>query len=43
VPWRPTRISTGPRERLSLPAGLDYEATTDYAIDDTEARIAQFR
>jgi enoyl-CoA hydratase/carnithine racemase len=30
-------------ERLALPAGLAYEATTDYPIDDTEARIARFR
>jgi enoyl-CoA hydratase len=30
-------------EHLALPAGLAYEATTDYPIDDTEARIAQFR
>jgi enoyl-CoA hydratase/carnithine racemase len=30
-------------EQLALPAGLAYEATTDYPIDDTEARIAQFR
>lgn len=30
-------------ERLSLPAGLDYEATANYPIDDTESRIAQFR
>ena len=30
-------------ERLSLPEGLNYESTHDYPIDDTEARIAQFR
>jgi enoyl-CoA hydratase len=30
-------------EQLALPAGLAYEATTDYPIDDTEARIARFR
>ena len=30
-------------ERLPLPAGLAYEAATDYPIDDTEARLAQFR
>ena len=30
-------------ERLGLPDGLAYEAATDYPIDDTEARIAQFR
>jgi enoyl-CoA hydratase len=30
-------------ERLPLPAGLDYEAATDYPIEDTEARIAGFR
>jgi enoyl-CoA hydratase len=30
-------------ERLSVPAGLDYEATTEYPIDDTETRIARFR
>ena len=30
-------------EQLALPAGLAYEAATDYSIDDTEARIAKFR
>ena len=30
-------------EQLALPAGLAYEAATGYPIDDTEARIAQFR
>ena len=30
-------------ERLPLPAGLAYEATTDFPIDDTEARLARFR
>jgi enoyl-CoA hydratase len=30
-------------EQLTLPAGLAYEAATDYPIDDTEARIARFR
>ena len=30
-------------ERLALPDGLAYEAATGYAIEDTEARIAQFR
>ncbi len=30
-------------ERLALPDGLAYEAATGYPIDDTEARIAQFR
>jgi enoyl-CoA hydratase/carnithine racemase len=30
-------------ERLPLPAGLAYEAATDYPIDDTEARLARFR
>jgi enoyl-CoA hydratase len=30
-------------ERLTLPAGLAYEAATAYPIDDTEARIAKFR
>jgi enoyl-CoA hydratase len=30
-------------ERLTLPDGLAYEAATGYPIDDTEARIAQFR
>ena len=30
-------------ERLTLPAGLAYEAATAYPIDDTEARVAKFR
>jgi enoyl-CoA hydratase len=30
-------------ERLPLPDGLDYEARTDYPIDDTESRVAGFR
>lgn len=30
-------------ERLTLPDGLGYEATSEYRIDDTESRIARFR
>lgn len=30
-------------ERLGLPDGLQYEADTEYGIDDTEDRIAGFR
>ena len=30
-------------ERLTLPDGLSYEATSAYRIDDTESRIARFR
>jgi enoyl-CoA hydratase/carnithine racemase len=30
-------------ERLPLPAGLEFEAAASYPIDDTEARVAQFR
>ncbi len=30
-------------EREALPAGLAYEAATDYPIDDTETRVAGFR
>jgi enoyl-CoA hydratase len=30
-------------ERLTLPDGLSYEATSEYRIDDTESRIAHFR
>ncbi len=30
-------------DRLALPDGLDYEATTSYPIEDTEDRVARFR
>ncbi len=30
-------------EREALPAGLAYEAATDYPVDDTEGRVAAFR
>ena len=30
-------------QRLTVPEGLAYEATTPYPIDDTEERIAEFR
>ena len=30
-------------ERLTLTEGLEYEADTDYSIDDTDERLARFR
>ena len=30
-------------DRMTLPDGLEYEASTDYPIEDTDSRIARFR